>query len=332
MTLINGIKNQFSQENRTRNTAAGAAVGAAAGAGIGYATKQIATVKDGKTFLSADIFNRVVSTMGDDVKGRVKSGENVRKLYEDYIKVFTEFFNAEVPSETSDETIKKAYSELKGKTEASKNALRESLQKYFKDNKVKDLTGQEDTFDLFSKFVSMDGANKSVGVITDRIKLTNTKMATLFKEFTTEGKKPSVDEMKQVIAAYVDTVGKDADLAIKGIDVATITEDALKDENNVKGLFSQIENALKFGETNKTSLEEAASNLFEQGTRKFADLGDKATEATNLLKGYIMKATKSAKLKQAAIFGAVGALVVGVAAFLVSRFKSQKAQQTEQNK
>ena len=320
---VNAIQGQFSQENRKRNTAIGAGVGAVAGAGIGYATKGIATVKEGKTELSKDVFNRAVGMIAADQKSNSDALKNIENLKTAADEAKNELGKLAEPAEDAAEEVKNAFKAAKEKAETAADKLKSAQENFLKSN---DYTLKENE----SLEAAVDAVKSKQTFDLTGIKLAQSKVGTTLKEATKDNKAATLDDMKNVIKAYTEAAGKNADLAIDGLKVADITEETLKDEGNVKKYFGQIQEAVKKGEENEGSLKTTLNGVFENGKKKFKEIAENTEQKAKDTLNYVKKAAKSVKMKQAAIVGAAAAVVAGAVAFIAS--KAPKATEQKEEK
>ena len=327
MSMTNGVSGQFSQENRTRNTAIGAGVGAAAGAGVGYLTKGIASVKDNKTELKNDVFMRAVSYIEADKKSAMEPFvkvdemvEKVKKLGEE-VSEKTKVANAEGATEEA----KKVAQEASEKLKEAKSNLSEAKKGLLK-SKGRELKDGENIDNVIEGL----RAKAKEGIDTTGIRLAQSKVGSMVAQMVKSEKEASVDDMKRVIKEYTQLVGKNADLAINTLETSEITEEALKSDTKVKEFFGKIQEAVQNGKNNETSVKNTlVSNAFESGKKKLKEIKEGASDMEKKAVNYINKAAKSVKLKQAAIVGAATAAIVGLTAFIVSKGKKEDAAETQ---
>ena len=213
---VNAIQGQFSQENRKRNTAIGAGVGAVAGARIGYATKGIATVKEGKTELSKDVFNRAVGMIAADQKSNSEALKNIDELKTAANEAKNELGKLAKPAEDAAEEVKNTFKAAEEKAKTAADKLKSAQEKFLKSN---DYTLKENE----SLEAAVDAVKSKQTFDLTGIKLAQSKVGTTLKEATKDNKAATLDDMKNVIKAYTEAAGKNADLAIDGLKVADIT-------------------------------------------------------------------------------------------------------------
>ncbi len=316
MSVVGSVTSQFTPENKKRNAVAGAAVGAVAAGSAGYLTKQIASVKDNATQINDDVFVRAVRQANEAIK---EADKPFLKL--DELKQAADKAKAAL-KEATDDAAKKAANEA---SEKAAKALKEAQESLLKENKIE----VKDGMDLGAAINDLRTKAKGGFSNLDNIILATSDFGKRFKELTKDGAEVGADKMKEFVKEYADLAGKNSEYAFKDFDPKTVNEEFLKDDGKVKDLFGRISSAVKNGEENSGGFKTKLNSLFESGKTKLKALEEGATEEVKNLHGILKKAIKSAKMKQAAIFGAIGAVVLGIAAFLISSRGKSAAEKTE---
>ena len=329
MSVVGSVTSQFTPENKKRNAVAGAAVGAVAAGSVGYLTKQIASVKDNATQINDDVFVRAVRQANEAIKEADKPFVEIDELKQaaDKAKAVKEAAEAAVAkaAEEAKAAADKAAKEAAEAAAKAADALKEARVSLLKENKIE----VKDGMDLGAAINDLRTKAKGGFSNLDNIILATSDFGKRFKELTKDGAEVSADKMKEFVKEYADLTGKNSEYAFKGFDPKTVNEEFLKEDGKVKDLFGRISSAVKNGEENSSGFKTKLNSLFESGKTKLKALEEGATEEVKNLHGALKKAIKSAKMKQAAIFGAIGAVVLGIAAFLISSRGKSAAEKTE---
>ena len=131
-------------------------------------------------------------------------------------------------------------------------------------------------------------------------------------EMGDEKKKKKIKKvLTKVSEISADSLGTDKEAAKK-----VITEGS---DDEIKTLFQTVKSAIDTTyEAVKNSISESLENVYDKAGKKFKELPADAAEETKKLFEAAKKTARNIKLKPAAIYGAAGAVVAGLAGFLAT--------------